>query len=57
MGGPDGELRVLRNSCGQAEANLSLSVTDAPYPVANGAQLTYTLEVTTTDRTAQRPSP
>ena len=46
VGGPDGGLRVLRNTCGQAEANLSLSVTDSPDPVANGAQLTYTLEVT-----------
>ncbi|HEX2340351.1 MAG TPA: FG-GAP-like repeat-containing protein, partial [Vicinamibacterales bacterium] len=45
VGAPDSDIGIFLNTCGQPPANLSVDISDAPDPVANGALVTYTIDV------------
>ena len=42
---PDSDVGIFLNTCGQPPANLSVDISDSPDPVANGAQVTYTIDL------------
>ena len=44
VGAPDSDVGIFLNTCGQPPANLSVDISDSPDPVANGAQVTYTID-------------